>query len=1022
MKKIKVLFLSLALCLSCAAVFTLTGCKPSEEDSTNSSSEWFETEEGTTVSLRFSESSVEVQQYESLTLKYTLKGSGNAVQFTSSNEEIVTVDANGVVRAKGALGNATITATVDGVSATCEVKVIESPYAPVLLVENTIYTIEQGETLQFDVKAEWNNEILIEPITYGVALAENSQNVSATLSVDENVVSVSAEKDVEIVVYTTVRGIYTSKVITVNVVEPSYKLQPTTAAYIPQEGKYVAKISTTAEIGDMVNSIPLDFVLVKGSQTIEDVDVAWTVEGNAAVLQDNAIIGQSRGEVVLTGKTSYDGTDVSITVVCHVIAPEVHLEETHVIEVEKLQAMSIETPIVGTLQNAEMDGEQISSLALGNKIAFNKAKLPKTAKELGKRRIVINTSLVSYTMDVEMYTMVIDTAEELDEMRTIANTGATEWSTKFNKEVNSEYYDGYFVLGCDIAYNKTITSMTDSQKVYNVQGAESDFSRGFKGIFDGRGYNIDGMTVGKSTNNACSGGMFGYLANGGVVKNVSFTNATLLANHGFICARGDGLIENVSISYAKIGGDRATTVTNAWGYRAMGSFFSFEAGSNATVRNCLVDASTADVTYVSKGGDSDVLLVGRVNKVENVIAICPNGELLECSSASVKAKTYTSSVLSADLFEEFDSSIWTVKDGVLTFINQADKIDVNRGISFVDMADTLIVGFDMTVKTDNPYVQFSIEEIAGATLHDGVLSVTEECYGKTVTITATSLFNSAITATHSVYIESFGTKIDAPETDEMPIVYSTKPMLSIGSGEWMGETNRVYLGQKLVGEGTLSDGITLDCNAIGWGVKTVTVVSESDGARKYFTIDIKIDYQKGDFAESALVEESAFSSWRGTPSTYTLIDKATDETPPEGYEKIKRVDCNQVFSSAMSAELFNKTNLSEYSDIWMAMKLENAEFISQTTGMKTSAWIEFHFTQTSNNIWAVDVFVDGALYKTILDFDASGTNANSIYRLLFRGGWVDGFLIYNSRDTSLEINEENPTSIYVTEIRGIKKA
>ena len=1020
MKKIKVLFLSLALCLSCA-VFATSGCKSDDDNSSTSSSQWFEEEEEATVALRFSESLVEVQQYESLTLEYTLKGSGNAVQFTSSNVEVITVDSKGVVRAKGTLGSATVTATVDGVSATCEVKVVESPYAPVLLVENSAYTIEQGETLQFDVKTEWNNELITEPITYGVALAENSQNASATLSVNENVVSVTSEEDVEIVVYATVRGIYTSKVITVSVVEASYKLQPTTATYVPQEGKYVAKISTTDEIGDMVNKIPLDFVLAKGAQTIEGVEIAWTVEGNAAVLQDNAIVGKSRGEVVLTGKASYDDTDVSITVICSVIAPEVHLEETHVIEVEKLQAMSIGTPIVGTLQNAEMDGVQISSLALGNKISFNKSKLPKTAKELGNKRIVINTNLVSYTMDVEMYTMVIDTADELDQMITIANTGATEWSTKFNKEVNSEYYDGYFVLGGDIAYNKTITSMTDSQKVYNVQGVESDFSRGFKGIFDGRGYNIDGMTVGKSTNNACSGGMFGYLANGGVVKNVSFTNATLLANHGFICARGDGLIENVSISYAKIGGDKATTVTNAWGYRAMGSFFSFEAGSNAKVRNCLVDASTADVTYVSNGSKIDVLLVGRVNKAENVIAICPNGELLENSSASVKAKTYASSVLNADVFAEFDSSIWTVKEGVLTFINQADKLDVNRGISFVDMADTLIVGFDMTMKTDNPYVRFTIEETEGVTLNDGVLSVTEEAYGKTVIITATSLFNSAITATHSVRVESFGTKIEAPATEKMPIVYSAQPMLVIGNGEWMGETNRVYLGQALVGEGTLSDGITLDCKAIGWGTKTVTVVSETAGERRYFTIDIKIDYQKGDFAESELVEESAFSSWRGTSSTYTLIDKATEETPPEGYENIKRVDCNQVFPSAMSAELFNKTNLSGYSDIWMAMKLENAEFISQATGMKTNAWIEFHFTQTSDNIWAVDVFVDGTLYKTVLDFDASGTNPNSMYRLLFRGGWADGFLIYNSRDASLEVSAENPTSIYVTEIRGVKK-
>ena len=204
-------------------------------------------------------------------------------------------------------------------------------------------------------------------------------------------------------------------------------------------------------------------------------------------------------------------------------------------------------------------------------------------------------------------------------------------------------------------------------------------------------------------------------------------------------------------------------------------------------------------------------------------------------------------------------------------------------------------------------------------------------------------------------------------------------------------------------------------------MKTVTVVCESDGARKYFTIDIKIDYQKGNFAESELVEESGFSSWRGTSSTYTLVDKEADVVPPEGYEKVARVDCNEIYSSAMSAELFNKTDLSGYSDIWVALKLENAEFIYQTNGMRTNEWIEFHFTQTSANIWAVDVTIGENHYKTVLDFDASGKNASSIFKLLYRNGWADGFLIYNSRDTSIEVNEENPTSIYITEIRGIKK-
>ncbi len=1031
MKKTKKIFLAFAACLTLALAGAGVACQNEEQSSTPSPNPM----EESLISVHFSVSQVEVAQYESVNLNYKVKGTTSAVEFSSSDETIATVDENGRVTAKGLLGNVIITAKVDGVSAMCNVIVKRTTISPVLVLGATAYNLEMGESVRFSVDTEWNKEILNEDFVCE-AVVEDKQDVASTISVNGKVITLTAGNKAEefsVIISATVRGEYTSERISVRVEESKLKIRALNTAFVPAKGGYAAQISTTDKVGDMANRIPLDFAVGKGTKIFEDVDVSWTLEGDSVTLMGAEIVGERTGTAVLHGTATVNGETANVQVVCEVVAPEVHLEDTGVLEVENLQTLTLDTKLIGEFVNAELHGKEVSTLKVGQKISFrgNKENFPKEARLLGEQTLVLNTDKVRYTMDVTIYTMIINNADELDRMATLANTGATEIcqaknSSMYGKEVNSQYFDGYFVLGNDIDYNREFLSMTNTLAVWYVTGTELDYTRGFKGIFDGMGYNIDGMTVGKHAlkDENAAGGMFGFLPKEGVVRNVSFTNATVLANSGFICSLGDGTVENVSIQYKKIGGNKSSS-SGAYGYRAMGSFFTYKCGPNATVKNCLIDAYAAEITYerdTAKDGTFvyDVCLAGMAPHSSNVVVVTSNDELLGYSGGDIQRNSYVQMrEESEDLFSKFDKTIWTVKQGLPMFVNQAKTIDVDKKIQFRASVDSvLVVGFDMPITVDCPYAQITINEVEGVTLKKNVLSATEAAYGKTVTITATSLLNPEIKTTHTVYIDSFGTKTESPISAST--VYDNNPLLVLGDNSWLWSKNYLYYGKEVVGEGDAqTGGIVIDFEKFGYGTKTVTVVRDNGVKREYFTADITMWYESADIRDSELVGDAFNTIRETTVCKFTDGDVDSDMKKPSYFEKIACLESVDNWSSAMSLGFFSVEPLAEYSDIWVSLKVENAYFIFQDVTLRTDEWVNFHFTQTSDGIWATEVTVNGEVYKVVFDYDATGSAANQLAKLLYRSGIADGFLIYNK---DAEVSQNAPTRVYATEIRGVKKS
>lgn len=1060
MKKMKAFVLSLVLGLSVATAVTAVGCKKDVESNNNSSSSnWFDGEVESGISLRFSALQVDVYQYESAQLECTVKGTTETVVYSSSDSSIATVDANGVVTAKGKTGVVTITATAEGESATCKVNVTKSPYYPQITVAAKEYTVENGETLQFSVATTWNKVELSEDIEYAVSFAEDSKNVAAELRIDGAEITVVSKgiESFNFIVSATVRGIYTSEQISVNVVVPQIKLQPANLNFKPQANGYKATLSATDLVGNMTNSLPLDFVAVQGKETFEDVEIAWQLtNGTAVKIENGAIIGQTKGTATLVGTAMVAGQEVSVTVDCNVLAPEVHLERTAVLEVANITNCSLtfeSGELVGTLQNAELHGKQVSSRITQKKnILFNKEAFPISAKLLGNQELIINTDLVRYVMDVEIYSRIINDVAEFDLMLTESNTGETEWSNRFEEERNSQYFDGYYVLGNDISYNKEVTCMVDSNILWSVQGSTTENGRGFVGIFDGRGYNVDGVTVGKNPSNSVKegGGIFGCVGTGGIVRNVSFTNAVLKTGQGFICSMGDGTIENVSISYKQIG-------NNVEPSREAGSFFADQAGSHALVRNCLVDATAADINIeivdVKGNPTNNLKLAGSAANVENVVVLCPDANVLKASGADVQRKAYVDVINDSGLFKSFDKTIWTNVDGIPMFVNQANNLDTTTPIDFLNVDPSIVVGLEMVIRATNPYVKIELVgevvngafvegAVEGVKLADSLLTAQETAFKKTVRLQVTSLLNSASTATCDVYIDSFGSTIAKPVTEKTPVIYNTNPVLTIGDNSWIGDAEQVYvyLGKNVIGSG--KDTITVDWQKLGWGENKVTVVlvknpGEANESRQSFVTNVALDYTSGKLEESKLIFDSAFSgiTWDGV-NTFVYGDVSTDPNAegyvavPAGFTKVNKVSCATVWESAMSREIFNKEELRNYTDVWFAIKFEgkDTKYVFQQKNITTTSWIQFHYIQTSDGVWVAEAtYMNGDEITTVYDIvdlqkASDGVITQNLSILFYRGGWSNGFLLYNNGGDAKNKGKQTDTKIYVTEIRAIEKA
>lgn len=222
-------------------------------------------------------------------------------------------------------------------------------------------------------------------------------------------------------------------------------------------------------------------------------------------------------------------------------------------------------------------------------------------------KYIYDGKFLTHKLPVLFVTKVLNTANDLKSFAGYADA--------YDGATNNGVYDGYFTLGKDIDYNGTFvpSMITHTDKI-------GDKTLGFRGVFDGRGYTVNGMCVESanwSDDNGTSTayrrtGFISVLHKDGVIKNVAFTNAKV-KYCSYLASWGEGIIENVFVGYTGNTADAWNSTVNTVrdGVPAV------------TMRNCVISYDTA----WSKG-----YILGKVNDsaaaYQNVYLVGPSTDNL----------------------------------------------------------------------------------------------------------------------------------------------------------------------------------------------------------------------------------------------------------------------------------------------------------------------------------------------------------------------------------------------------------
>ena len=796
-KNVKSLILSL---LAMLTVSSLVACDGFVGDSTGSGSTSDVTSESVdagdssagdayedvTISLSEAES---VMRFEMKQLTATVKGTQEKVTWASSNPAVATVDENGLVSAL-TLGETVITATIGTVSASCTVTVFETDIPHEVEVSLDEVSVFEGKTSEeVTVSVSYDGEILEGDFQYIWSLVDGDEDVvSVTTSADGSSATFQGLKvgTVTYEIYTEARGYEAYKEITITVKENTYSLGIKHENIFTVDNGYAVDLTLGDEATDNVTFDDV-YLAINGEETDESITVSWTLDNDKATFADGTLTAVKAGTAVLTGTATYKDKTVSGTLTATIKKGVATVDDTDVIETAATKTFTVPTSIekgevekIYFGQNVIFDKAAGKGSISGNVVTLDVAGMPAKEEDLGKgKELSIETNLIVYTMSVDVYTMIIDNAEELDQWQTVAVENAVKAGLCVEQQKGITY-SGYFLLGGNIEYNKAwkpykaygeLWALCYSNKAIwknetdyaeqktatpgqLIDGAfQEDWGKGnlggFQGVFDGQGYYINGLsTAGSGDYNA-----FIVTLGGGTVRNIAFTNMTIGQGCGSIVDRGQGLIENVYIDVNKIESGKRDDL-RSWGLIR---------GGNAPkhgVNNAIVDYSDADlsnVEYVYLGCDitSEVLngvyLVGVPADFKGGIWNNAGVERHQIGSYATYADLLADEK-AASVVKAWDN-MWEVADGYV--IPTSVKATLGGGFSIIAAEKSIYAGGSLALSTNkaHQFMSYSLKNaVDGVSVEGNVVKVSESAQvGAKFTVVVTSMLdNTAAEITLSV--------------------------------------------------------------------------------------------------------------------------------------------------------------------------------------------------------------------------------------------------------------------------------
>lgn len=785
------LILSLVLAMSVslfAACFKTDGPVGGTSSGSGDSSSTVEIEDEIEITLS---ATAEAVEYETITLAPVVENAGDdyEIVWTSSNESVATVE-NGIVSGLKA-GTAVITAAIGDKSATCTVTVSETNKMHTLVLSEDAITLKPYETKDVTVGVKFDGEDLdvdLQCAWAGLNDAEEIATVSAEgRGTTATFTGVKAGK-CTYVVSATVRGKYVDAELEVTVEDYDYSLDFAAELNRGDEGGYVAQLTIDDELslGDIT-------VNRDGEPVAENVTATFESAASdvASVAADGKITAKKAGTAVITASYTYTDEEISKTV-------ELSFEVT-VTVVKKgatfTTALTIETSSGGVAVPTEVAGD-VEKLTIGScvvakeditasesALAVEASKLPCKMTDLGEGiTVLFETETTIYSGTANVYTKIIKTKEELANWEDLACDVAeyaglcsTDDTGKIRR---GEFLSGYFVMANDIEFNGTyepkVTYGTHGNLYngYDAQGKwtwlkewgdENNF--GFKGVFDGKGHVVYGMTV--------SGQYNGFVTtlSRGTIKNLSFIDAGVEKGANFIVAAGTGTLENIYVKYSKV--SNTTTVL-------VGTLYCNYNRDSRVTKNVIIDVTDCEfdaeikntfLVGLSYGTFENIILVGEFtdNKDNSAMIFAANGAI-----ATENVILHYNSYVELFASEQKDAIVAALpaqlaQNGVIILpapVMSAHSSDVPALAEDIELS--IERGSSLTL-SGTPYVVYSMETTDGVTLSGKTLTVSETAtIGGTFVVTATSIISGnsqtfEFTVAPKAY--TLGTEIDMDELE-----------------------------------------------------------------------------------------------------------------------------------------------------------------------------------------------------------------------------------------------------------------
>lgn len=529
--------------------------------------------------------------------------------------------------------------------------------APVLVLEQEQVFLSPGERFSLLAHLECGGRPWDGPVEIHWYLQEGSKAVALEQEEPDGAVGVRAleEGEARIQAFVEWKGIPVSDSLSVYVKKNDTRLE--LSGLEMEKGGYRASLPLLSTDTAQTTASFTCQVYENGSR-VEDPRLTFQDADSGCVEFDP---GQMSLTAVHEGNTRivvrYKDTAVNIDV--EVYRPVVEIDPIE-IETALLYGFQIPEGVEGEVHSVSIYGEEFFQSYDRETSVVTIKKLP-SFDHYGEKPVEIETDKGIYKTTAGIYTKILRTKEDLDQLGS--------WAHVEGEEGHPDTWGGYFVLGNDIAYNSRYQSFCNMEILGamgacsygdgNLNGVLCCFHRGFCGVFDGRGYNIDGMEI----NDEC-GGLMGVISQNGVFKNVSFTNVRHGGNGGFICSASGGTIENVYIHCVELLGGRPG------GNLYSGLFLSTDSIGAARVRNCFVsvDCEAEDL--------STTFIYGRPHEgygiLENCVAVGvpeENGWILNTEGTGVRndCRVYAdlASLKYAGLpFSGWVNEFWTLKNGL----------------------------------------------------------------------------------------------------------------------------------------------------------------------------------------------------------------------------------------------------------------------------------------------------------------------------------------------------------------------